>query len=232
MSEIDLTPERVNREVQRLFKQQPPIPGQLCINPVTGGWYVGGYDPLKKQFEAARPLLPGPRMVPLRTAQLMLSHFRSRIWEREALKGTGLLAHILAWYARSLDGRNYDVDEHPSFADYAAGVLWEAQLRVGGFAGLPNYPAQEFEELKKRFPPKMLKGMGPGLYWEPSKGRREAMASVRRSSSNPEFISIASEGEVGRHVVFGEGAGSEGSTGGAGRSLAPAPGTRARQDRL
>lgn len=185
MSEIDLTPERVNREVQRLFKQQPPIPGQLCINPVTGGWYVGGYDPLKKQFEAARP--------PLLAREWFRSHgpadaqpFPVSHNEREALKGRGLLQHILAWYARSLEGRDYDVNEHPSFADYAAGVLWEAQLRVGGFAGLPNYPAQEFEELKKRFPPKMLKGMGPGLYWEPSKGHREAMASVRRSSSNPE----------------------------------------------
>ena len=49
--------------------------------------------------------------------------------EREDMKGGGLLDYILALYARSLEGRDYDVKEHPSFADYVRGVLWEAGIR-------------------------------------------------------------------------------------------------------
>lgn len=101
------------------------------------------------------------------------------------MKGRGLLLHIVAWYARSLEGREYDLKEHPSFADYVSGVLWEAELPVGSFADLPNYPPDELQELKKRFPPRMLKGMGPGLYWLPPKLHREEMVSVRRYSRNP-----------------------------------------------
>ena len=42
--------------------------------------------------------------------------------EREALKHGGV-DHILAWFARSLDCRNYDVLEHPAFNEYARGVM-------------------------------------------------------------------------------------------------------------
>ena len=42
--------------------------------------------------------------------------------ERERLKHGGA-DHILAWYARSLDGENYDVVRHPPFEDYACGVM-------------------------------------------------------------------------------------------------------------
>ena len=105
--------------------------------------------------------------------------------QREALKGRGLLLRIVAWYARSLEGREYDLKEHPSFADYVSGVLWEAELPVGSFADLPNCPPDELQDLKKRFPPRMLKGMGPDLYWLPPKLHREEMVSVRRYSRNP-----------------------------------------------
>jgi hypothetical protein len=47
---------------------------------------------------------------------------------------------------------DFDVKAHPSLADYFSGVLWEAELPVGGFAGLPDYGAQQLQELKKRFP--------------------------------------------------------------------------------
>ena len=106
--------------------------------------------------------------------------------EREALKGTGLLPHIVAWYARSLEGRDYDWDEHPPFADYVSGVLWEAELKNGSFVNLPNYPPEQLRELKMRFPPRMLKGMSAGAMWLPPKQHRKAMASLRRSSHNAE----------------------------------------------
>ena len=79
--------------------------------------------------------------------------------ERERLKRGGA-QHILAWYARSLDNRKYDVLEHPTFDDYARGVM------------ASDY-ALDFitknEELRRRFPPRPLKGLGPGLAWKPPK---------------------------------------------------------------
>jgi hypothetical protein len=84
---------------------------------------------------------------------------------------------------------DFDVKAHPSLADYFSGVLWEAELPVGGFAGLPDYGAQQLQELKKRFPPRMLKGMSPGLQWLPPDEHREAMASLRRCSRTPAVYS-------------------------------------------
>ncbi len=89
--------------------------------------------------------------------------------EREDLTHGGA-DHILAWYARSLDFRKYDVLGHPSFEDYARGAM-----------------ASEFspcfiqtEELRSRFPARSLYGLGPGLIWEPPEQHEETMASVRR----------------------------------------------------
>jgi len=178
---IDLAEYRIARRLDELFSTGRY--GELFENPVTGATFIYGDDDgdfrIEPQKEAAvRALLArewfaiyGPADAP----PLPLSHI-----EREDLKGTGLLPHMVAWYARSLENREYDVKEHPSFADYASGVLWEAQLPVGSLVTLPNRPPDEVQELKKRFPPRMLKGMSPGLYWEPPKEHAEAMASWRR----------------------------------------------------
>jgi hypothetical protein len=91
--------------------------------------------------------------------------------ERERLKHGGA-DHILAWYARSLDGRDYDVHAHPSFYDYACGVM------ASEFA--PNFIKND-EKLKKRFPPRELAGMGSGLCWEPPKVHAKTMQRYRRN---------------------------------------------------
>ena len=62
--------------------------------------------------------------------------------EREALKHGGV-DHILAWFARSLDCRNYDVLEHPAFDEYARGVM------ASEFC---PYFIKDDETLQKRFP--------------------------------------------------------------------------------
>lgn len=82
--------------------------------------------------------------------------------EREHLKLTKkqLAEHILAWFARSLDNRDYNVHEHPSFYDYACGVM------TSEFA--PAFITKD-EGLRTRFPPKKLEGLGPGLQWLPPK---------------------------------------------------------------
>jgi hypothetical protein len=101
--------------------------------------------------------------------------------EREELKeGCGLLSYLVALRARSLDSRKYDLDEHPSFADHVSGILWEAERIDGDIGTLPNYP-DELLELKKRFPPRKLAGLGPGFCWEPPKLHAQTKASYRRS---------------------------------------------------
>ena len=75
--------------------------------------------------------------------------------ERERLKGGGP-HHILAWYARSLDGLDYDCRLHPSFDDYARGVM------ASKFC---PYFIKEDEELQKRFPPRPLEGLNNAMVW-------------------------------------------------------------------
>jgi hypothetical protein len=88
--------------------------------------------------------------------------------ERERLKGGGAL-HILAWYARSLACRNYDVLEHPSFEDYACGVMASEHA--------PHFIKEE--QLLKRFVPRPLDGLGHDLCWRPPKEHAQMMESWR-----------------------------------------------------
>ena len=91
--------------------------------------------------------------------------------EREDLK-IGGLPHIVAWFACSLACLDYDVSEHPSFEDYARGVMASDHA--------PDFIKKE-EELQRRFPPCPLTGLGPALVWEPPALHAETMASFRRS---------------------------------------------------
>ena len=80
--------------------------------------------------------------------------------ERERLKLEGPLPTIVALYARSLENQKYDLEEHPSFVDYARGVM-ASDLNV--------HPGmKENEELGRRFPPRPLKELGPALCWKPA----------------------------------------------------------------
>ncbi len=90
--------------------------------------------------------------------------------ERERLKRGGV-THILAWYARSLACQNYDILKHPSFDDYARGVM------CSEFA--PDFIKNDME-LKKRFRPCPLVGLGPGLHWLTPKKYARAMKDLRR----------------------------------------------------
>jgi hypothetical protein len=90
--------------------------------------------------------------------------------ERERLKHGGA-DHILAWYARSLDGANYDVVMHPSFHDYACGVMASDHC---------PYFIKQNEELQRRFAPRPLEWLTNGMDWEPPTRTRK---SCRRSQA-------------------------------------------------
>src|SRR5262245_18867833 len=158
----------IKEHVDRLFRANRKQ--DLAEIPILGGHYCPGQDnirPLKKLVRAALAAREwfyenGPEDL----QPLPLSY-----GEREALKSKGA-SHIRAWYARSLECRDYDVSEHPPFDDYARGVMASEHA--------PEF-ITENEELRQRFPPRPLKGLGPGLYWKPSKEHARTMESWRRS---------------------------------------------------
>ena len=90
--------------------------------------------------------------------------------ERERFKHGGV-DHILAWYSRSLDCRNYDVLAHPAFEDYARGVMASESC--------PYFIKQD-EELQKRFPPRPLACLNNAMVWErPAPTRKVRCTNAR-----------------------------------------------------
>jgi hypothetical protein len=153
------------QKVDRLFRQLRNPPGTVCDWPVVGGHFVKGEDDTRGMRQLACKALAardwfainGPPDAP----PLPLSY-----GEREALKHGGL-DHIVAWYARSLAALDFDVERHPSFHDYACGALASGLI-----------PWRE-EALEKRFSPRMLDGLGSGLYWKPPE--QPQRGAVRRA---------------------------------------------------
>ena len=178
MNVTKLAERRVRRLVDELFAKSPARYGDNCRNPVTGAGYIYGEDPIEPQKEAARRVL------------LAIEHFalngpadaqplRPVLYgeSKELKEERFVLDYIVRLYARSLEDK--DPEEHPSFADYASGVLWEAERVDGNIGVIPG--GDQREELKKRFPPRELTGMGPGFCWLPPKRYAEVMPCYRRS---------------------------------------------------
>jgi hypothetical protein len=151
--------------------------GELCENPVTGGEFVCGFDPIRLQKKIAYHALlaredfalNGPADAP----RLPLEH-----WECEQVRWSGRpLDYLTAQYAKRMVGL-YKLKAHLSFDDYASGVLWEHE-NVGGVSSLPFTPEQ-LAEMKRRFPPRKLEGLKwfnwrrPRRQQRPKKTRRAA----------------------------------------------------------
>ncbi len=152
---------QIKNEVDRLYRRLHGKSGDRCEFPVIGGGFVKGVDRTSRERRLACCALAarewfaehGPPDAPA----LPLSYN-----DREDLKHGGL-GHVVALYARSLARLDYDVANHPSFHDYACGVMASGCIPSGD------------EKLRKRFPPRLLAGLDNGLYWsppEPSKARR------------------------------------------------------------
>jgi hypothetical protein len=178
MNITDLAEFRVAREVDRLFRENPPRHGQQCVNPVTGGWYLGGDDPIAPQKRAARRALLAREWFALNgppdAQPLPLSAFE--IEKRKYMPGNKQpsLDYIVSCFAYSFRARRYDPKNHPSFADFARGVT------ASEYA---PYFVKNDEELRRRYPPRHLHGLNPGHCWEPSKDGGRTMASTRRSQA-------------------------------------------------
>src|SRR5262249_58747740 len=164
----------IKEHVDRLFRANRKQ--DLAEIPILGGHYCPGQDnirPLKKLVRAALAAREwfyenGPADL----QPLPLSYD-----EREDVKRQGGLSgllSILGLYARSLGNRDYDVDEHPSFFEYVCGLM--ASDFIGGYAGEP-----ENQQLRRRFPPRALPGLGPGLCLLPPQKDARLMGRLPRS---------------------------------------------------
>ena len=164
----------IRREVERLFGEISAKRGDLCTNPVTGGDFVYGSDPIQLQKKMAQHALRAredfARNGPADARRLPLKH-----WECERVRWSGRpLDYITGQYARSVVAL-YNVKGHPSFDDYARGVLWEHDTVPE--SALPFTPEQ-LAEMRRRFPPKKLEGL-KCFCWLPPKRRKQAMQNRR-----------------------------------------------------
>ena len=114
MASSNLIESPIRREVERLFGEISAKRGDLCTNPVTGGEFVYGFDPIRLQKKIAYNALlaredfavNGPADAP----RLPLEH-----WECERVRWSGRpLDYLTAQYAKRMVAL-YDVKAHPCF---------------------------------------------------------------------------------------------------------------------
>lgn len=176
---------QVDAEVERLFRDMPRKCGTNCVNPVTGGWYVAGLDPVKPQKEKARrALLAREHFSLYGPADAQPLPLSSDEIDEMACRGH-LITRVVRQFARSLLNRGYDIEEHPSFSDYASGLLWEMDR---GNEFIPDYPPNEDAEVRKRYPPRRLEGIGCGARWLPPKLHAERQRTERQSMARDAAI--------------------------------------------
>jgi hypothetical protein len=141
--------------------------GDLCQNPVTGGGFVWGLDPIALQKTEAVVALRAREWFavngPVGAPPLPLSDN-----EIEDYRNARGLKGVVGFYARSPYRLDYDVQTHPSFEDFCCGLM----AVNTGLWRIENDP-----QLRKRFPPRPLAGMTPSAYWAPPKEYEEIMAS-------------------------------------------------------
>jgi hypothetical protein len=141
-------------------------------NPILGGDFLPEFDSIEAQKEdALRAVLARLWHAKKYALDFDLQPLPLGRDEREHMQGRGPAGHMLKWHARSLEARDYDIIEHPPFHDFVCGMMTDIE-------GFP-----EFEELRDRFPPRVLPGLDPKLsYWEPPSG--SAAIIVRRGKRN------------------------------------------------
>ena len=156
--------------VDRLFGDVKAQRGECCVLPFTGARIVWGIDPIapekKKAISALRArdwfAVNGPPDAPV----LPLSSNDVEDYRHaRGLKG------VVGFYARSLARQGYDVKKHPSFDDFARGLM---AINTG------LWGIEKDEALRKRFPPRPLEGM-TSAFWAPPEEYAELMASYRRA---------------------------------------------------
>jgi hypothetical protein len=114
----------IDKQIDKLFSELPTGYGN-CVNPVTGGSFVRGEpgpDSIAYQKKEARKLLLArerfaaiapPDAPPLPVSDYDIDDYRN----------AGGLKGVVGFYARSISMRDYDTQNHPSFDDFACGLM-------------------------------------------------------------------------------------------------------------
>ena len=161
---------------------EDPVPSELAVEGVDLATLMFNYHDLghlgadrvamNKAVFGLRPM-PRATRCPFLSRTTMSSDYQKR--ERSD-------SGIVGFYARSLSRggygrRSYDVSNHPTFHDFACGLMAIAVER--GLWGLEDDVA-----LKKRFPPCPLAGMvAHGAYWAPPREYEATIARYRRAGT-------------------------------------------------
>jgi hypothetical protein len=179
MAEIQMAEDRVDRLVEDLFAKNPGQYGQQCENPVTGGRYVGGLDPIEPQKRMARDALlarewfaiVGPKdMQPLPISSEEIED-RKNAWDSKQPSHS----FIASSFGDSLRANDHNFKSHPCLEAFARGVMASEHA--------PDFVKKD-EALRKQYPPRPLAGLGPALVWEPPALHAETMASWQRSQAH------------------------------------------------
>jgi hypothetical protein len=150
--------------VDRLFSEIKAKHGECCDLPVTGAAIVWGVDPIRRRrrprlsrSSLANGLRSTARRMPLRCP--LSPHDVEGYRHARGLKG------VVGFYARSLARQDYGVRRHPSFEDFARGLM---AINTG------MWGMEKDENLKKRFPPRPLAGMTDSAFWHPQKSTNKS----------------------------------------------------------
>jgi hypothetical protein len=165
---------RIEMEVDQLFKQLTARRGEQCEFPIIGGWFIKGVDRVARYKRLACRALAAREWFaehgPLDAPPLPLSDL-----EIEDLKFRDLFSHIISYFAYSLRSQDWDLTRHPNFEDFTRGVL------ASGY--VPKLIPDD-EALRRRYPPRFLAGLGPYLVWEQPAVHAETMAAYRRTQAH------------------------------------------------
>jgi len=198
MTIANLAEYRIARLVDELFSSRDwcgrlPRYGELFTNPVTGGNFVYGDDPIEPQKETARRALLArehfarvgfpSELQPLPLSSQEISDRKyAWAWRPPLLGGSDefrALAFISSRFADSLESNDWDYKRHPSFDDYVRGVLASKHPDLDSLPGSEGF---DFFALHKKYPLRPLPGLqlDSHLTWRPpARTRRVAQGSIR-----------------------------------------------------
>jgi hypothetical protein len=159
----------IEESIDRLFDQIKAKGGECCRNPVTGASFVWGIDPIATQKKEA---IAGLRAQEWFTVNGPPDAPPLPLYDFDSYRGARGLKGVVGFYARSLSRQGYDVRKHPSFEDFARGLM---AINTG------LWRIETDKQLQKRFPPRPLAGMTPSAFWAPPKEYEEIMARYRRA---------------------------------------------------
>jgi hypothetical protein len=159
-------------EAEALLKTGKYRRGALRTNPITDCAFVHGIDRIDRQIrEAAKALWARAWFAELNPGLPALPLCYS---DREKMKRAHPfdMAHLVSWFARSLEAHRYNFDTHSTFEDYARDVLVDQRLR-----------SMFDPEIAARYPPrpKHLRTLDPGYTYAlpPRKLRKPRLSRAR-----------------------------------------------------